>query len=124
MEYHYEPTHQCEVCQKRFHLKKHLILHKRTLTGEKPYVCSTCGKKFSQNCNLNRHQTTHSDERNFQCNICPDDRSFKTKDQFNSHMRFHYEPKHSCVLCNKKYHNSTNLKRHMNSHSKLTSSCS
>ena len=32
MKYHYEPSHQCEVCQKPFYSKNHLILHMRTNT--------------------------------------------------------------------------------------------
>ena len=84
----------------------------RTYIGEKPYVCSTCGKRFAKKSSLQNHQATHSDERNFKCKICPDDRYFKTKDQLKMHMKFHYEPKHSCVHCNKKFHTSSNLKAH------------
>ena len=31
-------------------------------------------------------------------------------------MRFHYEPKHSCVHCNKKFYTSRDLKDHMKYH--------
>ena len=36
MIFHYEPSHQCEVCQKSFHCKSNLSRHMRTNTGEKP----------------------------------------------------------------------------------------
>ena len=61
------------------------------------------------------HEATHSDERNFKCNICPDERSFKTKHDLSGHMKFYYEPKHSCPKCGKKFFTSTTLKGHKKS---------
>ena len=94
MKLHYEPSHQCEVCQKSFYIKAVLDRHMRTHTGEKPYVCSICDKRFPRKDTLQRHQATHSDERKFKCTICPNGRSFKTKSQLSTHMKFHYEPSH------------------------------
>ena len=112
MKFHYEPSHRCEVCQKSFHCKSTLNSHKKTHTGEKPHVCSICDKSFAHKQSLQIHQATHSDERKFKCNICPDERYFKTKNHLRNHLIHHYEPKHSCSHCNKKFHTSSILKVH------------
>ena len=114
MVFHYEPSYQCEVCPKSFHCKSTLNRHMRIHTGEKPYACSKCDKRFHRKENLKNHEATHSDEKNFKCDICPDERSFKTKHELSQHMVFHYEPKHSCPKCGKKFYTSSNMKRHFN----------
>ena len=108
----HDKSYQCEVCLKCFECKSHLDRHMRTHTGEKPYVCSVCDKRFARKDILQRHQATHSDERKYKCELCPDERYFKTKNHLSIHMQLHYEPKHSCVHCNKKFHTSSNLKSH------------
>ena len=62
---------------------------------------------------LVRHQAIHSSVKSFKCSICTDGRFFKTKDQFNQHMRFHYKPKFSCSFCHHKSYTTVHLKAHV-----------
>ena len=79
-------------------------------------MCSTCDKKFAHKANLQNHETTHSDERKFKCEICQDERYFKTKQDLNNHMKFHYEPSYQCQVCQKSFHCKKDLNRHMRTH--------
>ena len=46
----------CLVCGKRFQWAADLVKHKRTHTGERPFVCRHCGLAFTQAGNLKRHE--------------------------------------------------------------------
>lgn len=63
--------HICEVCPKEFNDKTTLERHKRTHTGEKPYLCTylNCGKAFADATNLKRHEGTHLGLRDYKCPV-------------------------------------------------------
>lgn len=62
---------RCNVCGRVFPREKSLQAHKRTHSGERPYVCDfpNCGKAFVQSGQLKTHQRLHTGEKPFQCTV-------------------------------------------------------
>uniref|UniRef100_H3ATR0 Zinc finger protein 367 n=1 Tax=Latimeria chalumnae TaxID=7897 RepID=H3ATR0_LATCH len=65
---------RCNICNRVFPREKSLQAHKRTHTGERPYLCDypDCGKAFVQSGQLKTHQRLHTGEKPFVCseNVC------------------------------------------------------
>ncbi|XP_075405921.1 zinc finger protein 367 [Tenrec ecaudatus] len=60
---------RCNICNRVFPREKSLQAHKRTHTGERPYMCDypDCGKAFVQSGQLKTHQRLHTGEKPFVC---------------------------------------------------------
>lgn len=60
---------RCNICNRVFPREKSLQAHKRTHTGERPYLCDypECGKAFVQSGQLKTHQRLHTGEKPFVC---------------------------------------------------------
>jgi len=52
---HDSKKYGCDVCEKRFKCKHHLVEHKRLHTGEKPFQCRLCYRQFANSGSYSKH---------------------------------------------------------------------
>ena len=62
-------VHQCDTCKKVFSTGSSLTQHKRTHTGEKPYICDEGGKANTYIGSLKTHMIEHTGDK-YACKLC------------------------------------------------------
>ncbi|XP_053623472.1 zinc finger protein 37-like isoform X9 [Plodia interpunctella] len=78
---------QCDLCEKKFHLKSNLMLHMRGVhLKERPYECSVCSMGFFVKRHMVGHYlATHTNERKFKCEVCG--KAYATQNSKGKHMK-------------------------------------
>ncbi|CAO1338410.1 unnamed protein product [Diamesa hyperborea] len=109
-----ESPHKCMYCNKSFTRKEHMVNHIRQHTGETPFKCSYCPKAFTRKDHMVNHIRQHTGECPFKCSFC--NKTFTRKEHLNNHVRQHTgESPHRCIYCSKSF----TRKEHLNNHIRL-----
>lgn len=78
------PAFRCDVCDKPFHNKSHLVRHAALHTSDRPFRCDQCDKAFNRKEHLQRHVIVHTGIKPFRCAFCA--RSFVEQNQQRRHV--------------------------------------
>ena len=113
--------HQCDICKSCCSSKYQLKRHKRSHTGEKPFMCTYqgCNKSYTRKEHLTIHMRYHTGEKPYPCNYCG--KTFVSNNQRNEHERIHTGQRpYQCRYnqCNKRFIQSSHRNTHELTHKK------
>ncbi|XP_015364962.1 PREDICTED: zinc finger protein 436-like [Diuraphis noxia] len=112
------PRFPCDICEKKFKRKEHLIQHRKLHTGERPYSCETCSKSFSRKEHLMRHMLSHTGQRLYGCDLCH--KHFSRKDNLHKHRTTHgVTGPLVCEVCGKSFIVKHYYDMHMATHNEV-----
>lgn len=94
----------------------HLLKHKETHYGERPFKCPDCGHSVQyQSDNCDRYEQTHNGDKHFQCSQC--EKWFGLSSFLQQHLSAHSGKRpHQCKYCGKSFALGSHLKRHRRIH--------
>ena len=124
---------RCQICNKMFKRSGHLSQHMRHHTNSKYLHCPECPKSFSSAAVLRSHLRVHRGLQAHMCSIC--NAAFSTPGALRKHMLQHNSQpmltgaagldsntaadevmnteEYPCVLCNQRFRNAAQLRRHV-----------
>ncbi|XP_012161950.1 zinc finger protein 470 isoform X3 [Ceratitis capitata] len=109
---------RCQLCEKAFVTRTHLLEHKVTHTRQGDFLCTRCGKSKRSKWELRTHlYSIHGEgEPPLKCNYC--DEKFTQHIQKRAHLeRYHPDELAKrivpCAKCEKHFSTATNLQRHI-----------
>jgi KRAB domain-containing zinc finger protein len=124
-------THQCNICSKRFYLKKNYIAHKRSHSEIRRFKCNLCDNAFKHKMSWKVHfLSIHKDYKGDENEACIDNLQEETEDTVeinvekltaiaknietvnNKPCKDNVEEHYSCDICNCKYFISKELYGH------------
>ncbi|CAJ1061607.1 zinc finger protein 1035 [Xyrichtys novacula] len=124
-----EDVYDCRRCSMQFSSKSSLLEHQnKQHKQEKPFKCELCGKRFALRRYLKEHERRHRlkftvqnsnqlEENNLSCTQCHI--MFNTTEELSLHMRMHAEKEggeYRCDMCYKSFSQGSLLKQHQESH--------
>ncbi|XP_026276706.1 zinc finger protein 878-like [Frankliniella occidentalis] len=112
-----QAVYACDLCDKTYHTKEHLEMHKHTHAGEKPYMCELCASRFSGKSSLKSHLRKIHSAREYVCKVC--------QKKYGSYAGLYYHNRIQhlgiapfvCHECGKKFKSTNGLLFHMRTHS-------
>lgn len=112
-----EKEYVCEICQKRFLHKHHLVHHMITHKVDRPYKCQVCSAGFKRASNLQKHHNSHKpdEDKKFKCSYCT--WSFYEKYKLTRHEATHtcLSKKFICSVCEYPFRTKHMLLKHTQS---------
>jgi len=119
-----DTTFACKFCEKIFISKRNCLMHEDWHTYK--FSCTYCERKLKTANELDRHLIVHKDiisekDGELNTNACPEcEKTFCNKAYLKTHQKLIHNSKkpHSCNECSKSFKMLSNLKQHMNLHTK------
>lgn len=106
---------ECEYCDMKFFLQKHLNVHMFLHTNTLPFQCDICKKYLRDKFKVRTHMFTHIGITPYKCDQC--ERGFTTSGHLKQHMLCHTDAKpFKCEICLKGYKSHGRLYNHKKIH--------